>query len=90
MQSLPKIENPTGSVVIEILSLRQKNLTTLFDRTIIFKLSLNFTLFQIIKMYNLGLCGLDAPITFYGPKMFAEFGFHIPYQYVVLMIPIGR
>jgi len=38
---------------------------------------------------TIGLCGLDAPITFYGPKMFAEFGFHIPYQYVVLMIPIG-
>ncbi len=29
MKSLPKIENPFGSVVIEILRFRQKNLTTL-------------------------------------------------------------
>jgi len=37
----------------------------------------------------IGLCGIDAPITIYGPRMFAEFGFHIPYQYIVLMIPFG-
>ena len=36
-----------------------------------------------------GLSGIDAPITVYGAKMFAEFGFHIPYQYIMLMIPIG-
>jgi len=37
----------------------------------------------------IGLSGIDAPITVYGAKMFAEFGFHIPYQYIMLMIPIG-
>jgi len=37
----------------------------------------------------IGLCGIDAPITIYGPRMFADFGFHIPYQYIVLMIPFG-
>ena len=32
IQSLPKIKNLISSVVIEILSFRQKNLTTLYNR----------------------------------------------------------
>ena len=31
-----------------------------------------------------------AILTFYLFRMFAEFGFHIPYQYVIMCIPLGK
>jgi len=37
----------------------------------------------------IGLCGLDAPLSMYGPRMFSEFGFNIPYKYIMLIIPTG-
>lgn len=43
----------------------------------------------IFLFSTVGLCGLDAPFSLYGPRMFAEFGFHIPYQYIMLFIPTG-
>ena len=38
MVSLPEIENPIGSVIIEILSFRQKTVTTLYNSIKEFKL----------------------------------------------------
>ncbi|XP_023320285.1 facilitated trehalose transporter Tret1 [Eurytemora carolleeae] len=44
----------------------------------------------IMTMFgSIGLCGIDAPINLYGPSMFAEFGFTIPFQILMLFIPTG-
>jgi len=52
--------------------------------TFLFPMGVLGFLFSVI-----GLCGLDAPLTLYGPRMFAEFGFDIPYKIVMLIIPTG-
>ncbi|XP_023342213.1 sugar transporter ERD6-like 6 isoform X2 [Eurytemora carolleeae] len=43
----------------------------------------------LIMFGSIGLCGRSAPITHYGPSMFADFGFTISYQIILLFIPIG-
>jgi len=43
----------------------------------------------ILLFSTIGLCGLDAPLNLNGPRMFEEFGFHIPYQIIILFIPAG-
>jgi len=54
------------------------------SRTFLIPMAILGVLFSTI-----GLCGLDAPLTLYGPRMFSEFNFFLPYQYVSLIIPIG-
>ncbi|XP_023326131.1 uncharacterized protein LOC111699642 isoform X1 [Eurytemora carolleeae] len=38
---------------------------------------------------SIGLVGRDVPVNFYGPSMFAEFGFLIPFETIMILIPCG-
>jgi len=61
-----------------------KNVSRWVSRTFLIPMGILILLFSTI-----GLCGLDAPLNLNGPRMFEEFGFHIPYQIIMLFIPAG-